>query len=89
MHLWAHLNYIGACTDYRQTQGQQNYVAHCYFTLLSCQLLNSTIYPPTYFPIHRGVDSTKIDFSTIYPPTYWKIRGGVDDTRTKVDMITM
>ena len=25
-----------------------------YYPLLSCQLFNSTVYPPTYFPIRRG-----------------------------------
>ena len=57
------------------------------FTLLSCQLLSmchfSTVYPPTYFPIRRGVHSTKIDFSTMYPPTHWIIRGGVDSAKMK------
>ena len=44
--------------------------------LLSCQLLNSTVYPSTYFPMRRGVHSTKIDFSTMYPLRIGKCVGG-------------
>ena len=60
-----------------------------YFALLSCQLFDSTVYPPTYFPIRRGVHSTKIDFSTVYPPkkaipnTYCFFGGG---DSTKIDL---
>ena len=61
--------------------------------LLSCQLFNSTVYPPTYFPIRRGVHSTKIDFSTVYPPkkairnTYCFF-GGVDSSKTELVLCT-
>ena len=44
--------------------------------LLSCQLLNSTVYPATYFPMRRGVHSTKIDFSTMYPLRIGRCVGG-------------
>ena len=39
-----------------------------YFALLSCQLFDSTVYPPTYFPIRRGVHSTKIVLVLSTPP---------------------
>ena len=39
-----------------------------YLSLLSCQLFNSTVYPPTYFPIRRGVHSTKIVLVLSTPP---------------------
>ena len=44
--------------------------------LLSCQVLNSTVYPPTHFPMRRGVHSTKIDFSTMYPLCIGRCVGG-------------
>ena len=52
------------------------WVEHLGFDIVIMSTFEQYCLPPTYFPMRRGVHSTKIDFSTMYPLRIGKCVGG-------------